>query len=69
MSVYLSMSPALERTAAENTSAFPTAPQLVAPARPGRVRLSVAAVLRRAARVQVAAAARLERPVGKVAIA
>lgn len=69
MSAYLSMSPIIERTAIENTSAFPMAPQVVEVARPGRLRLAAAAVLRRVARMQAAAAARLERPVHKVATA
>lgn len=69
MSAYLSIAPAIERTAIENTSAFPDAPQAIEVVRPGRVRVATAAVLRRAARVQVAAAARLERPVHRVATA
>lgn len=69
MSVYLSMSPAIERTVAENASAFPKAPQVLEVARPGRLRTAAATLLRRAARIQVAAAARLERPIGRVATA
>jgi hypothetical protein len=69
MSVYLSMSPAIERAAVENTSAFPQAPQVLEVDRPGRLRMGTAAVLRHAARLQVAAAVRLERPVHSVATA
>ncbi len=69
MSAYFSMSPVLERTAAENASARPDAPQVPESGSPGRLRLAAAAVLRRAAGAQVAIAARLERPRHRVAIA
>lgn len=60
MSAFLSLSPILERTAVENTSAFPEAPQVVEVA-PGRPRSAVAALLRRTAGFELALAARLER--------
>ncbi len=63
MSTYLSYAPVLESTAVENTSAFPDSPQVEAVVRPGRARVLAAGVLRRAARLELAAAARLERPV------
>jgi hypothetical protein len=55
----------LERIATENTSAFPDAPQREATIRPARSRFLVAAILRRTASLQLAAAARLERPSGR----
>ncbi len=61
MSMFISLAPVLERTAAENTSAFPDAPQREAVTRPARSRFLAAALLRRAARLELAAAARLER--------
>ena len=62
MSMFISHAPVLEHTATENTSAFPDAPQREAVVRPARSRFFVAALLRRAARIELAAAARLERP-------
>lgn len=61
MSIYLSYAPVLEHTATENTSAFPDAPQREAITRPDPSRFVAAALLRRAARLGLAAAARLER--------
>ena len=63
MSMYLSVSPGIERAAAENTSAFPAAPQVAEAVRSPRLRVATAALLRRVAHAQFAAAARLERPV------
>lgn len=63
MSTYISYAPVLEHTALENTSAFPDAPQLEAPLRSARTRSLAAGLLRRTARLELAAAARLERPV------
>ena len=63
MSMFISLAPALEHTATENTSAFPDAPQREAVIRPARSRFLAAAILRRTARLELAAAARLERPV------
>ncbi|MCC6496704.1 MAG: hypothetical protein IT193_10665 [Propionibacteriaceae bacterium] len=63
MSAYLSYAPTLQMAEAENTSAFPDAPQVEAAVRPGRTRALAAAVLRATARLELAAAARLERPV------
>ena len=60
MSMFITYAPVLEHTATENTSAFPDAPQREAVLRPARSRFLVAAVLRRAARLQLTAAARLE---------
>lgn len=62
MSAFLSLSPILERTAVENTSAFPDAP--VVEVAPGRSRSAVAALLRRTAGFELALAARLERRPG-----
>jgi hypothetical protein len=61
MSAYLSLAPIIERTAAENTSAFPEAPQVITEAAPSRPRFAMAALLRRAASLELALAARLER--------
>ncbi len=69
MSAYVSYAPILERTAAENTSARPDAPVIleVATSRP---RFALAAMLRRAASVELALAARLEqRPARRLATA
>jgi hypothetical protein len=63
MSMFITYAPVLEHAATENTSAFPEAPQREAVIRPARSRFLVAAVLRRTARLELAAAARLERPV------
>ena len=63
MSIYLSVSPGIERAAVENTSAYPTAPQVPEAVRTLRLRVATAALLRRVAQAQFAAAARLERPV------
>ena len=61
MSMYYSFAPVLESTAAENTSAFPQAPQREESTVPARSRFVAAALLRRAARLELALAARLER--------
>jgi hypothetical protein len=61
MSMFISYAPVLERTATENTSAFPDAPQREDITRPARTRFLAAAFLRRTARLELAAAARLER--------
>lgn len=61
MSAFISYAPVLEHTAAENTSAFPDAPQFATASRPVRTRLAAAAVLRRTAALELAVAARLER--------
>jgi hypothetical protein len=61
MSMFITYAPVLEHTATENTSAFPDAPQREAVIRPARSRFLVAAILRRTASLQLAAAARLER--------
>ena len=63
MSMFISLAPVLEYTATQNTSAFPDAPQREAMTRPARSRFVAAALLRRTANVQLAVAARLERPV------
>lgn len=63
MSAYLSYALVLERTATENTSAFPEAPQREPVTVVTRCRFAAAALLRRAARLELAAASRLERPV------
>jgi hypothetical protein len=63
MSVYLSFAPIIERTAAENRSALPEAPQLQP--EPRRTRATAAAVLRRTAQVQLRLAARLEQPAAR----
>ncbi|HEX5336678.1 MAG TPA: hypothetical protein VFW55_12400 [Propionicimonas sp.] len=63
MSMFITYAPVLERTATENTSAFPDAPQREVVTRPARSRFLAAAILRRTASLQLAAAARLERPV------
>ena len=63
MSMFITYTPVLEHAATENTSAFPEAPQREAVIRPARSRFLVAAVLRRTARLELVAAARLERPV------
>ncbi|MCA0296243.1 MAG: hypothetical protein LCH96_13235 [Actinobacteria bacterium] len=60
MSAYVSFAPILERTAVENTSAFPEAPQVVEAAT-ARPRTALAALLRRTADLELALAARLER--------
>lgn len=62
MSMYLSFVPMIERQAAENASALPDAPQCFDAVRPQRTRLVAAALLRRAAAAELAAASRLERP-------
>ena len=61
MSMFISYAPVLEHTATENTSGFPAAPQWEDAVRPARTRFFAAALLRRAARIELAAAARLER--------
>jgi hypothetical protein len=61
MSAYVSYAPSIRATEIENTSAFPEAPQVEAPTVATRSRSLVAAVLRRTARLELAAAARLER--------
>jgi hypothetical protein len=61
MSAYFSYAPVIERTAVENRSAFPDAPQRPELPRPARVRLTAANLLRRAAARELAIAARLER--------
>ena len=61
MSMFISLAPVLEHTVTQNTSAFPDAPQREAITRPARTRFFAAALLRRAARIELAAAARLER--------
>jgi hypothetical protein len=63
MSMFISYAPVLEHTATENTSAFPDAPQREALIRPARSRFLAAAILRLTARLELAAAAWLERPV------
>jgi hypothetical protein len=65
MSMFISYAPVLERTTTENTSAFPVAPLREATIRPARSRFLVAAILRRTASLQLAAAAWLERPSGR----
>jgi hypothetical protein len=65
MSMFISYAPVLEHTASENTSAFPDAPPREAIIRPARSRFLVAAILRRTASLQLAAAAWLERPSGR----
>lgn len=62
MSVYLSYAPSILATEVENTSALPDAPLVETPTVPARSRFLVAAILRRMARVELAVAARLERP-------
>jgi hypothetical protein len=62
MSAYLSYAPSIQATEVENTSAFPEAPQVEAPTVSTRSRFLAAAILRRTARLELAAAARLERP-------
>jgi hypothetical protein len=69
MSMYLSLAPIIERTAVENRSAFPDAPQRPEIARPVRTSLVAAALLRRAAAVELAVAARLERRAARRPIA
>ncbi len=61
MSSFISYAPVIQRTAAENRSAFPDAPQRPEIPRPARTRLATAALLRRAAALELAIAARLER--------
>ncbi len=63
MSAYISLAPIIERTAEENSSALPAAPQLDEPVTFGRTRSLAAGLLRGAARLQLRVAARLERPV------
>ncbi len=63
MSMFISLAPVLERTTTENTSAFPDAPQREPITVVTRSRFAAAALLRRAARLELAAASRLERPV------
>jgi hypothetical protein len=65
MSMFITYTPVLEHAATENTSAFPDAPQREAVIRPARSRFLVAAILRRTASLQLAAAAWLERPSGR----
>jgi len=65
MSMFISYATVLEHTATENTSALPDAPQREAIIRPARSRFLVAAILRRTASLQLAAAAWLERPSGR----
>lgn len=60
MFTFISYAPVLERTAAENSSAFPAAPQRLETVRAPRTRLAAAALLRRAASRQLAVARRLE---------
>lgn len=62
MSVYLSYAPSILATEAQNTSALPDAPQVETPTATARSRYLVAAILRRMARLELAVAARLERP-------
>ena len=69
MSMYLSLAPIIERTAAENASALPDAPQFPEVARPARTRLAAAALLRRVAAAELAVAARLERREARRALA
>jgi hypothetical protein len=61
MFTFFSYAPVLEHTAAENRSAFPDAPQRPDTVRAPRARLATAAVLRRAAALQLTVARRLER--------
>jgi hypothetical protein len=61
MSIYYSFAPVLLSTAVENTSAFPEAPQRQESTAPARPRFVAAAILRRAASLELAVAARLER--------
>ena len=61
MSMYLSFVPFIERTAAENRSAFPDAPECAEIVRPERTRRVAAALLRWTAARELAVAARLER--------
>ncbi len=61
MFTFISYAPVLERTAAENTSAFPDAPQWAEAVRPSRPRLAAATLLRRTAAVELSVARRLER--------
>ena len=63
MSVYLSLAPSIQAARAENTSAFPEAPQVETLTATARSRTLAAALLRRTARIHLAVAARLERPV------
>ena len=63
MSLYLSYAPSIHAAEVENTSAFPQAPQVETPTVTARSRTLAAALLRRTARLQLAVAARLERPV------
>jgi len=65
MSMFISYATVLEHTATENTSALPDGPQREAIIRPARSRFLVAAILRRTASLQLAAAAWLERPSGR----
>ena len=65
MSMFISYAPVMQRTATENTSAFPDAPQREAVIRTARSRFLVAAILRRTASLQLAAAVWLERPSGR----
>ena len=65
MSMFISYATVLEHTATEHTSAFPDAPQREAVIRTARSRFLVAAILRRTASLQLAAAAWLERPSGR----
>jgi hypothetical protein len=66
MSMYYSFAPVLKSTAVENTSAFPDAPRYEESTIPSRSRFAAAALLRRAARLELALAARLEqRPSGR----
>ncbi len=61
MSMFITYAPVLQHTATENTSALPAAPEHEEVVRPARTRFFAAALLRRAARIELAAAAHLER--------
>lgn len=60
MSAYLSYAPVLEHTAAENSLSNTAVSEAPYAARPARTRFFAAAVLRRLARLELAAATRLE---------
>jgi hypothetical protein len=60
MFTFISYAPVLERTAAENSSAFADAPQRPETVRAPRTRLVTAALLRRTASLELAVARRLE---------
>jgi hypothetical protein len=61
MSTYLTYAPVLEHLAAENSLSIAEVPEARGAVRPARTRLFAAAVLRRLAQLELAAAARLER--------